>query len=91
MQEWEKATICLHEKAENILNESMELRSTVEYQVLRNSAKQLRDQADAVDVTLARFISDSQQIQVSIENDLRQVTKKFKYLSNFFLNYTEVR
>jgi len=70
--EWESITKSLYEEAEQVLNESRQLRSIVD-DVLKKSANRLRDQADAVDIALARFISDTQQIGQAIENDLKQV------------------
>jgi len=72
--EWETITKSLYEEAEQILNESRELRSVVD-DILKKSANRLRNQADTVDIALARFISDTQQIGQAIENDLKQVTK----------------
>lgn len=72
--EWESITKSLYEEAEQVLNESRQLRSIVD-DVLKKSANRLRDQADTVDIALARFISDTQQIGQAIENDLKQVTK----------------
>jgi len=73
--EWESITKSLYEEAEQVLNESIQLRSIVD-DVLKKSANRLRDQADTVDIALARFISDTQQIGQAIDNDLKQVTKK---------------
>lgn len=75
MPEWESITKSLYEEAEQVLNESIQLRSIVD-DVLKKSANRLRDQADTVDIALARFISDTQQIGQAIDNDLKQVTKK---------------
>lgn len=72
--EWESITKSLYEEAEQVLNESTQLRSIVD-DVLKKSANRLRGQADTVDIALARFISDTQQIGQAIENDLKQVTK----------------
>lgn len=72
--EWESITKSLYEEAEQVLNESRQLRSIVD-DVLKKNANRLRDQADTVDIALARFISDTQQIGQAIENDLKQVTK----------------
>jgi len=74
VSEWEAATNDLHHRAEDVVNESAFLRSVVDDHVLKKNAKKLRDQADAVDIALARFISDTQQVDQCIENDLRQVT-----------------
>lgn len=75
VSEWEAATKDLYNRAEDVVNESALLRSIVDNHVLGESAKKLRDQADAVDISLARFISDTQQIGQCIEKDLGQVTK----------------
>jgi len=72
--EWETITKSLYEEALQVLNESRQLRSIVD-DVLKKSANRLRDQADTVDIALARFISDTQQIGQAIENDLKQVNK----------------
>jgi len=72
--EWESITKSLYEEAEQVLNESRQLRS-IDDDILKKSANRLRDQADTVDIALARFISDTQQIGQAIENDLKQVTK----------------
>lgn len=71
--EWETATKSLQKEAEQILSESELLRYIIDDVVLKKSAKSLRDQADAVDIALARFISDTQQIEQAIANDLKQV------------------
>ncbi|XP_008187402.1 tektin-4 [Acyrthosiphon pisum] len=73
--EWESITKSLYEEAEQVLNESRQLRSIVD-DVLKKSANRLRDQADTVDIALARFISDTQQIGQAIENDLKQVVQR---------------
>lgn len=72
--EWEAATKNLQKEAEQTLSESELLRHIIDELVLKKSAKSLRDQADAVDIALARFISDTQQVGQAIENDLKQVT-----------------
>jgi hypothetical protein len=72
--EWETITKSLYEEALQILNESRQLKSIVD-DVLKKSSNRLRDQADTVDIALARFISDTQQIGQAIENDLKQVNK----------------
>lgn len=72
--EWETATKNLQKEAEQTLSESELLRHIIDELVLKKSAKSLRDQADAVDIALARFISDTQQVGQAIENDLKQVT-----------------
>lgn len=74
--EWEAATKGLHEEATRILYESALLRSVIDELVLKKSGKRLRDQADAVDIALARFILDTQQVEKSIEIDLKQVNDK---------------
>lgn len=87
VSEWEAATKDLYDRAEDVINESAVLRSVVDNHVLGESAKKLRDQADAVDIALARFISDTQQVGQCIENDLRQVTKtipRYLLVSIFF-------
>lgn len=71
--EWEAATKSLYDEAEQVLKKSALLRSLTDEHVLRNSAKRLRDQADVVDIALTRFISDTQQVERAVENDLRQV------------------
>lgn len=81
--EWEAAAKALREEAVRVLNESATLRSFVDNCVLEKSAKQLRNQADAVDIALARFISDSQQVERAIENDLKQVRKRIIIVTNF--------
>lgn len=73
--EWEMATKDLSDEAKRTLQQSALLRSTVDDAVLKKSAKKLRDQADAVDIALARFISDTQQIEQALKNDLKQVIK----------------
>ncbi|XP_060854782.1 tektin-4-like [Rhopalosiphum padi] len=73
--EWETITKSLYEEALQVLNESRQLRSIVD-DVLKKSANRLRDQADTVDIALARFISDTQQIGQAIENDLKQVVQR---------------
>lgn len=83
--EWETMTKSLYEEAIQISNESKHLRSIVD-DVLKKSANRLRGQADTVDIALARFISDTQQIGQAIENDLKQVTKQFQNKISF-LNY----
>jgi len=74
--EWETITKSLYKEAEQVLNDSGQLRSIVD-DVLKKSANRLRDQADAVDLALSRFISDTQQIGQAIENDLKQVNTEF--------------
>lgn len=71
--EWEAATKSLYDEAELVIKDSALLRSIVDEYVLRKSAKRLRDQADVVDIALSRFISDTQQVEQAVENDLRQV------------------
>lgn len=73
--EWEAATKSLHDESLRIIQESSDLRLSIDDDVLRKSAKRLRDQADAVDIALARFISDTQQVAQAVENDLKQVTR----------------
>ncbi|XP_025202603.1 tektin-4 [Melanaphis sacchari] len=73
--EWETITKSLYEEGMQVLNESKQLRSIVD-DVLKKSANRLRDQADKVDIALARFISDTQQIGQAIENDLKQVVQR---------------
>lgn len=80
--EWEAATKSLYDEAEQAIKDSALLRSIVDEYVLRKSAKKLRDQADVVDVALSRFISDTQQVEQAVENDLRQVREFVKY--NYF-------
>lgn len=72
--EWETITKTLYEKAQQTLNDSALLRSVIDNDLEQNSNK-LRNQADKVDIALARFISDTQQVSKSIEIDLQQVTK----------------
>ncbi|VVC29221.1 Hypothetical protein CINCED_3A002448 [Cinara cedri] len=74
--EWEASNKSLHDDAQQIFNDSVNLRNYVDEHVLNSSAKQLRDQADAVDITLARFISDTQRISQAIENDLEHVVQR---------------
>lgn len=66
------------EDAKTSLKESALLRSKIDHDVLKDSSKRLRDQADAVDIALARFISDTHNIRIAIENDLKQVIKSFR-------------
>ncbi|XP_027850546.1 tektin-4 isoform X1 [Aphis gossypii] len=73
--EWETMTKSLYEEAIQVSNESKQLRSIVD-DVLKKSANRLRGQADTVDIALARFISDTQQIGQAIENDLQQVVQR---------------
>lgn len=73
VQEWEIATKSLYDEAEQVLKDSVLLRSTVDEHVLKKSAKRLRDQADVVDIALSRFISDTQQVEQAVANDLKQV------------------
>ncbi|KAL4132151.1 hypothetical protein QTP88_009358 [Uroleucon formosanum] len=90
--EWESITKSLYEEAEQVLNESRQLRSIVD-DVLKKSANRLRDQADTVDIALARFISDTQQIGQAIENDLKQYFTSFGYkllLSNLKRDFVPV-
>jgi hypothetical protein len=79
--EWEMAVKNLYEEAKRTMNDSTLLRSIVDDAVLKKSAKRLRDQADAVDIALARFISDTQHVEQALGNDLKQVIKyiSFKY------------
>lgn len=71
--EWETAAKDLYKEANRTLDDSTLLRSIIDDSVLKKSAKRLRDQADVVDIALARFISDTQQIEKALENDLKQV------------------
>lgn len=74
--EWETAAKDLYEDAKRTLNDSTLLRTIIiDDSVLKNSAKRLRDQADAVDIALARFISDTQQVGQALDNDLKQVIR----------------
>lgn len=75
LSEWVAANKSLHDEAERVFDESVNFRHFVDEQVLKSGAKRLRDQADAVDMAMARYISDTQQISRAIENDLEQVTK----------------
>ncbi|XP_050542028.1 tektin-4 isoform X2 [Daktulosphaira vitifoliae] len=74
--EWETATQTLYEKAQQVLNDSEKLRTLVDDHVLKKSAKRLRDQADAVDIALARFIANTQKVSQAMENDLKQVVQR---------------
>lgn len=76
--EWEAVTIGLKQETDKVLKESTLLRNVIDDIVLKKSAKRLRDQADAVDIAMARFISDSQQVEKAIENDLYQVNIRKK-------------
>lgn len=74
--EWEAVTKGLHEEATGTLKDSALLRSVIDEMVLKNSGKRLRDRADAVDIALARFVLDTQQVEKSIEIDLKQVNDR---------------
>ncbi|XP_025424152.1 tektin-4-like isoform X2 [Sipha flava] len=74
--EWEMAVKNLYEEAKRTMNDSTLLRSIVDDAVLKKSAKRLRDQADAVDIALARFISDTQHVEQALGNDLKQVVQR---------------
>jgi hypothetical protein len=59
--------------AKQSLKESALFRSNILNDVLISSSKSLRDQADAVDTALARTISDTHNVRLTMENELKQV------------------
>jgi len=71
--EWEAATNDLKKRADDTFNDSVLVRAAIN-DTIEENAKRLRTQADAVDIALARFISDTRQIGSRIEIDLKQVT-----------------
>lgn len=75
MKEWEAINESLHDEAEQIFKESVNLRKSIDDHVLKSSAKRLRDQADAVDIAMARFMYNTQHISRAIEIDLERVMK----------------
>lgn len=70
----ENATKDLYEETERSLKDSALLRLTIDNHVLESSSKRLRDQADAVDIALARCISDTHNVKHAIENNLKHVS-----------------
>jgi len=84
--EWEAAANGLKNKADGVLNDSALLRSAID-DMLEQNAKRLRCQADAVDIALARFISDTRQVGNRIEVDLEQVI----VFANFFFFFLSIQ
>lgn len=72
----ESAPARLCEEAEQMVKCSELFKYKIDNFVLRHGAKRMREQADEIDMALARFISETHGIRIALEEDLHRVIKQ---------------